>query len=120
VTDAEADTEIQEPSSIPELLQAICARYGTVHRFCRRHKGRLNRSTVYMVLAGTYPGSKAAQALRIAEALGLAQGQEARVLAAIKGVACARCSVKARPCGRCDELFKAQAAAALHAMPKGQ
>jgi len=110
VTDTEVDTEVQEPPSAPELRRAICARYGTVHRFCRRHKGRLNRSTVYMVLAGTYPGSRAAQALRIAEALGLAQGQEARVLAAIKGVACVRCSVKARPCGRCDELFKAQAA----------
>lgn len=106
------EPEPQEPPTALELRRAICARFGSVHRFCRLHKGRLNRSTVYMVLSGTYPGAKAAQALRIAEALGLAKGREALALAAIKDVACARCAVKARPCTRCDDLFRAQALAA--------
>lgn len=102
---------VPELPSIPELHAEILARYGTVHRFCKRHKGRICRSAVYMLLAGTYPGSQVAQVLRIAEALGLAKGQEQQAMEAIKSVACARCAVKARPCGRCDALFQAQAAA---------
>lgn len=101
----------QELPSIPELHAKIRARFGTVHRFCKLHKGRLCRSAVYMTLNETYPGSRVAQALRIAEALGLAKSQKEQALAAIKEVACGRCAVKARPCERCDGLFRAQAAA---------
>lgn len=94
------------------LRAAIVRRFGSVHQFCRRHKGRLNRATVYMVLAGKYPGDVPRQAQRIMEALGLAKGQEAQVMEAIKQVACQRCAVTARPCGRCDDLFRSQAVAA--------
>jgi len=101
------------------LRAAIVQRYGSVHRFCRRHKERLNRATVYMILAGNYPGNIAGQTRRIMEALGLAKGQEEQVLDAIKQVACSRCSVTARPCLRCDGLFRAQAAAALRILILG-
>ncbi len=93
------------------LREAIVRRYGSVHRFCRRHKDRLNRATVYMLLAGKYPGDIERQARRIMEAMGLAKGQEEQAMEAIKHTACQRCSVTARPCGRCDELFRSQAQA---------
>lgn len=95
------------------LGAAIRQRYGSVHRFCRAHKERLNRATVYMVLAGKYPGDVPRQAGRIMEAMGLAKGREEQALEAIKAVACARCTVTARPCGRCDALFHDQALAVL-------
>lgn len=95
------------------LRAAIVLRHGSVHRFCRRNRGRLNRATVYMVLAGKYPGDVPRQAQRIMEALGLAKGQEEQAMEAIKQVACARCAVTARPCGRCDALFRSQAVAVL-------
>lgn len=98
------------------LREAIEQRYGTVHKFCRRHKDRLNRATVYMILAGKYPGNVATQTRRILEALGLARGREDELHEAIKGVACARCSVQRRPCDRCDALFRAQAAAAMRVL----
>lgn len=98
------------------LRQAIVRRFGSVHRFCKEQKARVNRATVYMVLAGTYSGTVERQVVRIQEALGTVQDAETVVMAAIKGEACARCAVSARPCGRCDRLFKAQAAAALRAM----
>ena len=93
------------------LRAAIVRRYGSVHRFCRRYKDKLNRATVYMILAGRYPGDVMRQTHRIMEALGLAKGQEEQAMEAIKLVACQRCSVTARPCGRCDELFRSQAVA---------
>lgn len=107
---------MSEAEDAGALRAAIVRRFGSVHRFCREHKGRVNRATVYMVLAGTYPGSMERQVLRIKEALGTVQDVGAAVLAAIKGEACARCAVSVRPCERCDRLFKAQAAAALRAM----
>lgn len=97
------------------LRAAILQRHGSVHRFCRRHKGRLNRATVYMVLAGKYPGDVPRQERRIMEALGLAKGQEEQAMEAIKRVACARCAVQTRPCERCDDLFRSQAVAVLRA-----
>jgi hypothetical protein len=110
---------VTEECDAETLRAAIVQRYGSVHQFCRRHKNRLNRATVYMVLKGKYPGDVPRQAYRIMEALGLAKGQEEQVLDAIKAVACARCAVTATPCTRCDGLFRAQAAAALRILISG-
>jgi hypothetical protein len=108
-------TETEVPDA-ETLRAAIVQRWGSVHRFCRLHKGRLNRATVYMVLAGKYPGSLARQAQRIYAVLTGAKDAEGQVMAAIKGVACAKCSVTTRPCDRCDGLFRSQAAAAARVL----
>jgi hypothetical protein len=92
------------------LRAEIERRYGTVHQFCKRHP-TLNRATVYMLLAGTYGGNRERQAKRIKAALSGEDG-ERQVFEAIKRTACARCHVKGR-CQRCDDLFTAQARAAM-------
>jgi hypothetical protein len=97
---------------VAALRREIEARFVTVHRFCRA-RPELNRSTVYMVLAGTYGGDRERQAKRIRAALDDAPGgREERLFLVIKGAACARCTVPGR-CARCDELFRAQARAAV-------
>lgn len=98
------------------LRAEIRRRFGSVHRFCKQHKGRVNRATVYMVLAGTYPGNASRQMAKMFELLGTSQNLEERVMEAIKRVACSRCAVTTRPCPRCDGLFRAQAAAAAAAL----
>ncbi|MGE4552852.1 MAG: hypothetical protein AB7D57_07050 [Desulfovibrionaceae bacterium] len=106
------------PADLAALRRDIEGRFGTVHRFCRAMAGRLNRSTVYMVLAGTYPGDRERQADRIRRALDGPDDQvrrEEAMFHAIKTVACGRCLVT-RACGRCDELFRAQARAARAAL----
>ena len=105
-----------EAPDIEAVRAAIVRRFGSVHRFCKAHKGRVNRATVYMLLAGSYPGAVERQVRKIREVLGQAQDTEQHVLEAIKGVACARCAVTTRPCERCDGLFQAQAKAAVAAM----
>lgn len=53
----------------PESLRAqVLDRYISVHAFCVAHP-ELKRSTVYMVLAGRYPGRTEKQAARIRAAL---------------------------------------------------
>lgn len=53
----------------PESLRAqVLGRYVSVHAFCVAHP-ELKRSTVYMVLAGRYPGRTEKQAARIRAAL---------------------------------------------------
>lgn len=53
----------------PEALRAtILERHRSVHAFCRAHP-EVTRSTVYLVLAGRYPGRVDVQAARIRAAL---------------------------------------------------
>lgn len=66
-----------------------------------------------MVLNGRYAGNMKRQAERIRAALDGRGDKERDVMEAIKGVACSKCAVKARPCGRCDNLFRAQARAVM-------
>lgn len=103
---------MSEPEDIAALRREIVARYRTVHRFCRAMRGVVNRATVYMILAGTYGGDVARQAARIREALEGRSGPEARMFEAIKRTACSRCPTRGA-CRRCDDLFRAQARAAL-------
>lgn len=101
-------------ADIAVLRREITARFRTVHQFCRRMRGTLNRATVYMLLAGTYGGDVARQVRRVRAALEGRTGPEARVFQAIKETACGRCNVRGS-CVRCDELFRAQAKAAVEA-----
>ena len=94
------------------LRDKIQAKHGSIHAFCRRMAGQLNRSTVYMVCAGSYPGNGARQATRIEEALETGETREGAIMKAIKKAACERCATPS-PCGRCDELFWAQARAVV-------
>lgn len=99
-----------------DLKAAILARHGSVHNFCRRHAGegagQLKRSTVYMVLAGRYPGKAAPQLAKIRAAL---EGREESSLApalalpspealatALQSIRCKHCRTldKSR-CGGC-------------------
>ncbi len=102
------------------LREEIARRYGSVHKFCRRHRARLNRATVYMVLAGSYGGNAERQARRIRDVLTGARSERELAMQAIKDVACARCSVKARPCTRCDGMFQAQASAVMRILSLGE
>jgi hypothetical protein len=92
------------------LRAEIESHFRSIHAFCRQ-RPTLNKATVYMVLAGTYPGNTPRQAERIRRALS-GRDAETRIFEAIKRVACARCTVSGK-CNRCDALFRAQAKAVL-------
>lgn len=94
-----------------DLRMRICDRHGSVHRFCRT--SGLPRSTVYQVLAGRYGGHLETQRRRIEAALGGVDPRVSRVVDAIAGVACARCGGGPKRCQACQDLFHAQALAAL-------
>lgn len=96
------------------LRAEIEAQHGTIYKFCK--VTALNKSTVYMVLAGTYPGDSARQAARIRAALAGDSPWADRVRQALEHVACSRCR-KRRTCDRtpCARLFDAQARAVLDA-----
>jgi hypothetical protein len=96
-----------------DLKELIERQYVTVHRFCRRHQ-QLNRSTVYQVLRGNYPGNIEKQRERIMAALN-GEDQELRVYEALKAVSCGRCSVTGS-CDRCKALFQEQTKAVLQAI----
>ena len=95
-----------------ELAAQIREQFGTIHNFCKQHDATLNRSTVYMVLRGVYAGNVEHQQDRIEAALHRRQSDEL-IFAAIKQVACSRCSVTRTQCNKCDKLFMAQAKAVL-------
>lgn len=86
------------------LKEEIEGRFGTIHRFCEQHAGRLKRTTVYAVLAGRYSGSMESQTKRIRDVLD-GVDDETRVFEAIKKEACKLCNVT-RKCGTCDKMFK--------------
>lgn len=81
-----------------DLRAAVLARHRSIHAFCRVHP-ELKRATVYMVLAGSYPGNTARQEARIREALGETQGgtpwtsvfSPERVAATLQACKCAHC-----------------------------
>ncbi|ABB40153.1 hypothetical protein Dde_3359 [Oleidesulfovibrio alaskensis G20] len=98
-----------------ELVQEITSRYRTVHRFCKAH-GELNRSTVYMVLKGRYPGNVERQLERMRQALRGEVSVEERAYQAIRETACARCTVTNQGCRRCETLFRALARAVAAAI----
>lgn len=55
-------------NEVERLRAQVLARYASVHAFCRNHP-ELKRSTVYLVLAGRYPGRWDEQAALIRAAL---------------------------------------------------
>ena len=92
------------------LRAAIVDQHATIHKFCRRCP-QLNRSTVYMVLNGNYPGNLAGQIKRIKQAME-GEDKSESVFMAIKSEACKRCAVTGK-CSKCDRMFRAQAAEVL-------
>ncbi len=102
-----------ESVELDALRAEIEARHGTVYRFWKR--SGLTKSSVYMTLAGTYPGDATRQLKRIRDVLDGRGGPAERVFAAIKGAACARCA-RTTKCDACDALFREQARAAMAAM----
>ena len=91
-----------------DLKERIVARYGSIHAFCKGH-GELNRSTVYMVLSGRYPGRIERQAGRI-EAVLADRGPEVRVYQILREVACAGCKkMRGKRCKSCQDRMQAQA-----------
>jgi hypothetical protein len=100
-------------TELAELRAAIEGRHGSVYAFCLRSK--LSKGIVYPLLKGRYVGDQEAQARRIKEALGLVPTREERVLAAIRGVACGRCT-RRQPCHQCNVMFEAQARAVMSAI----
>lgn len=85
----------------PESLRArVLDRYISVHAFCAAHP-ELKRSTVYMVLAGRYPGRTEKQAAKIRAALAGPPEQDATTPApgltreetveALQGIRCGHC-----------------------------
>lgn len=95
---------------LESLRAEIVQRFGTVHCFCRKND-QLNRSTVYMILNGNYPGNTEAQLKKIKLILNT-EDQSQSVFKAIKGEACKRCAVHGK-CSKCDRLFKDQANAVM-------
>ncbi len=96
--------------NVETLRAEIQARFGTVYRFCKCSE--LNKSTVYMVLSGTYPGNTEQQTARIRAVLDGELDQAEAVFRAIKTVACRRCTRQGL-CSLCDQLFRDQAAAVI-------
>ncbi len=114
-------------TEIEKAAQAVAARYGTVHAFCRAHPD-LNRTTVYQVLRGTYAGNTARQLGRIMAALEAAGDDVdlpslAEVEECIRQAACQRCPVDqgADLCKRCapTHLLQAQAVLELLQIKRG-
>lgn len=92
------------------LGDEIRERFGTIHRFCKRYEGLLNRSTVYSVLAEKYSGNMKTQTKRIRDVLD-GVDDETGVFEAIKKDLCQQCNVT-HQCNRCDKMFKSAAKAA--------
>ena len=99
-------------SDVGGLRARILASYVSVHAFCRAHP-ELKRATVYMVLAGTYPGRIDTQVAKIRAALsGAAPERNPAVplprvtgedlTAALQEIRCAHCRrLDRRECAAC-------------------
>lgn len=92
------------------LRSEIEDRFGTIHRFCKRYEGLLNRSTVYSVLAKNYSGNMENQTKRIRDVLD-GVDDETGVFEAIKRELCQQCNVT-HQCNTCDKTFKLAAKSA--------
>lgn len=100
------------PGEREALAGEIAAVYGTPYRFIK--STGIGRSTVYQVLAGTYPGDVARQVRRIRAALAGKGDLAVEVLRAIRRVHCGRCAVRETAlCQRCAGLQDDLAAAVL-------
>lgn len=91
-----------------DLKAAIISRHGSIHAFCRRHAGegagQLKRSTVYMVLAGRYPGKVAPQLAKIRAVLEDTPPPEARTdLPAPESMARALQNIRCKHCRTLDK-----------------
>lgn len=95
---------------VARLRADVERQYGTVYQFCRANG--LPRGTTYQVLRGVYAGDMQRQLARIRAALDQQDQAEVLAMQALKRVACARCTRRG-PCGRCDDLFRAQARAVM-------
>lgn len=85
-----------------ELRAAVLKQYRSVHAFCRAHP-ELKRATVYLVLAGRYPGNSSRQEGRIYSALTGVQPE--RTLDAVSAEEIAAV-VQADKCNNCRRLDK--------------
>ncbi|MBU1002771.1 MAG: hypothetical protein KKE73_09635 [Proteobacteria bacterium] len=94
------------------LRAEIEEQHETVYRFCKI--SGLNKSTVYMVLSGRYPGDMARQAGRIRAALAGDSPRAEKIRTVIQREACALCK-KRRACdgSPCARIFDAQAQAVM-------
>lgn len=99
--------------SRPNVRIMIEERYGSVYRFTKAHP-ELSRSTVSMVIKGTYKGNIKRQLDRIVDVLNN-KAMDDKVFSAIKGAACSKCTSKI-DCAWCDEVFSAQARAVMKAI----
>lgn len=96
--------------ALDKLREAVLARHRTVHAFCRA-KPELKRSTVYLLLAGKYPGNVDRQLAKIANVLtGEAEPEEPRpaitageAYTVLQEAKCAHCRrLDKRACADCN------------------
>jgi len=128
------------PEELARLKEMIKARFGSIYAFSKRRAVGMARGTLYQVLSGRYGGNIERQAAKIRAALGaegafnstghpatagssgadtspVGMGSRAAGPGAydtLRLVACGRCRrkrPKARQCGQCEELWRAQAEA---------
>jgi len=105
-------SEQLEPDERKTLGWQIQETYGTPYKFIKATG--IGKTTVYQVLAGTYPGDVQRQAKRIRVALAGKGDLAAEVKRAIVRVQCGRCVVKDTGfCRRCAGLFDELAAAVM-------
>lgn len=94
------------------LLETVRGRYGSVHAFCRKHN-ELCRSTIYLVLAGRYPGNAERQAERIKLAMARDDKNVLAIRDRLLAAACANCRIKKQKrrkrCPICLDVCMAQA-----------
>ena len=100
-------------TDVERLRGQVLDRYVSVHAFCRAHP-ELKRATVYLVLAGKYPGKWSAQAEKIRAALGEGTPEETPFLPGVtresltenlQDIRCAHCRrLDRRDCTACREL----------------
>jgi hypothetical protein len=90
------------PLEADEVRRQVAVRFGSVHAFAKERPGGLARSTVYLVLSGSYSGNSQRQLERIRAALGEDGGG---IFDILKRVACRRCRKKRRRSRQCEKCF---------------
>lgn len=82
------------------LREAVTARHGSIHAFCRLHP-ELNRSTVYQVLTGRYAGNMDRQLSIIRAALDQSNGRQHPAALTVPDVAALADVLQTAKCGTC-------------------
>jgi len=117
---AEAGRRLSGGVDIEELARlkgTIKARFGSIYAFAKFQTAGMARGTLYQVLNGRYGGNIERQAAKIRaylEAPPETALTKAGTVETLKRVACGRCRRKrprARQCGQCSDLWRAQAEA---------